>query len=94
MYVHTHIWDLLEWLSGCGTVVHLSTKSKESIAVQPTRLMSQLLFSARWNPEGGFNTTKEWIKQAKSRNFLLPCPDHRLTTEGVAQTKGGSSHLK
>ena len=28
------------------------------------------------------------------KSFLLPCPLYRLPAEGVAQIKGGLSHLK
>lgn len=33
-------------------------------------------------------------KQTKRTSFLLPCPLHRLPTEGMTQIKGGSSYLK
>lgn len=52
-----------------------------------------LVFSIRQNPEVGSNASEGRDRPARA-SFLLSSPLYRLPAGGVAQTKGGSSHLK
>lgn len=65
-------------------------KPKNPIVVQSKRLD----FSIHQDPGKVIcNTNESNGKQARSTNFLA-CPSYRLPPKGVAQTNGGSYHLK
>jgi hypothetical protein len=61
--MNEHIWDLLEWLTGCAWLVQRRLAAKNLIVAQYTKLGISAGLQSCWNPKIGSNISEGITQQ-------------------------------